>query len=183
MNVNITKIMNNLEIITKCPQCLQIINTSNSRLVKELCGHIKCRNCLLKDTEACSICLNIRINQNEIEPITVLLSPNTHCKVKTEWAKLASESFQRVEREQNTETVDSYNDDEDNTFSDKLEIDTDSEIKINEITDTGKIKIIENIVIAPDETNQTKPMEITEKKKNKIRLKDKMVSKFCLNYP
>lgn len=148
--------MNNLEIIKKCPQCLQIINTSNLRLVKELCGHIKCRNCILNDKEACSTCSNIRINQNESEPVTLLLSPNTHCKVKTEWAKLASESLQRVEE-------DPINDEEDNTFSDKLDVDSDSQ---------SKIKIIENIVIAPQKTS---PTENTGKKKKKIRLKDKTV--------
>lgn len=151
--------MNNLEIITKCPQCLQIINTSNLRLVKELCGHIKCRSCILNDKEACSICLNIQINQNESEPVTLLLSPNTHCKVKTEWAKLASESLQRVEKS----STDPIVDDEDNTFSDKLDVDSESE---------NKIKIIENIVIAPKKTT---PTEITGKKKKKFRLKDKTV--------
>lgn len=155
--------MNPMEIITKCPQCFQLINNSNLRLVKELCGHIKCRNCILNDKEACSICLTIRLNQNEMEPVTVLLSPNTHCKVKTEWAKLASESLLKVQ-----ETSTQVFDDEDNTFSDKIDVQSDSENKINE-----KIKIIENIVISPVAATSTTINE--KKRKKKIRLKDKKV--------
>lgn len=143
-----------MEIITKCPQCHQVINTSNSRLVKELCGHIKCRNCILNDTDGCSICLNTQISQDE--PVTLLLSPSTHCKVKTEWAKLASESL-HIE-----------NNDDDNDFSDKPDNDTDSETKIEKPTDGSKIRIIEDIVLTPERT------EIKENKK-KIRLKDKKV--------
>lgn len=149
--------MNPIEIITKCPQCFQIINNSNLRLIKELCGHIKCRNCILNDKEACSICLNIRLNQNDMEPVTLLLSPNTHCKVKTEWAKLASESLLKVQ-EISTEVFD----DEENTFSDKIDVQSDSE---------NKIKIIENIVISPVAPTST----IEKKSKKKIRLKDKKV--------
>lgn len=159
-----------MEIITKCPQCHQVINTSNSRLVKELCGHIKCRNCILNDTEACSTCLNVQISQDE--PVTLLLSPSTHCKVKTEWAKLASESLHREE------STDEIVNDDDNEFSDQPDIETDSEMKKGKPAEGSKIKIIENIVITPERTSSP---EIKENKK-KIRLKDKKVRTVCLHY-
>ncbi|XP_043791778.1 zinc finger protein 184-like [Apis laboriosa] len=41
-----------------CPSCRQIINTSRSRLVKDSCGHIKCRMCLIYEEQGCKICIN-----------------------------------------------------------------------------------------------------------------------------
>ncbi|XP_012347445.1 zinc finger protein 510-like [Apis florea] len=41
-----------------CPNCRQIINTSRSRLVKDSCGHIKCRMCLIYEEQGCKICIN-----------------------------------------------------------------------------------------------------------------------------
>ncbi|KAL0119968.1 hypothetical protein PUN28_007974 [Cardiocondyla obscurior] len=40
----------------KCPNCGQITNTSFSRLVKDSCGHTKCRLCLLHEEHGCKIC-------------------------------------------------------------------------------------------------------------------------------
>ncbi|XP_011699387.1 PREDICTED: zinc finger protein 808-like isoform X1 [Wasmannia auropunctata] len=40
----------------KCPNCGQPANTSFSRLVKDSCGHTKCRMCLLYEEHGCKIC-------------------------------------------------------------------------------------------------------------------------------
>ncbi|XP_024867911.1 zinc finger protein 260-like isoform X3 [Temnothorax curvispinosus] len=40
----------------KCPNCGQHTNTSFSRLVKDSCGHAKCRMCLLYEEHGCKIC-------------------------------------------------------------------------------------------------------------------------------
>lgn len=44
----------------ECPNCKQITNTSCSRLVKDSCGHTKCRMCLLYEERGCKICSNER---------------------------------------------------------------------------------------------------------------------------
>ncbi|XP_017791991.1 PREDICTED: zinc finger protein 184-like [Habropoda laboriosa] len=48
----------------ECPSCRQIINTSCSRLVKDSCGHIKCRMCLVYEEHGCKICNNEHCIQN-----------------------------------------------------------------------------------------------------------------------
>ncbi|XP_076238233.1 uncharacterized protein LOC143181604 [Calliopsis andreniformis] len=40
----------------ECPSCKRVTNTSCSRLVKDSCGHTKCRMCLLYEDEGCKIC-------------------------------------------------------------------------------------------------------------------------------
>ncbi|XP_011866828.1 PREDICTED: zinc finger protein 599-like [Vollenhovia emeryi] len=40
----------------KCPNCGQLTNTSFSRLVKDSCGHAKCRMCLLYEEHGCKVC-------------------------------------------------------------------------------------------------------------------------------
>ncbi|XP_071859305.1 uncharacterized protein [Bombus fervidus] len=48
----------------ECPSCRQIINTSRTRLVKDNCGHIKCRMCLIYEEQGCKICINEHCIQN-----------------------------------------------------------------------------------------------------------------------
>ncbi|XP_076633306.1 uncharacterized protein LOC143347730 isoform X2 [Colletes latitarsis] len=48
----------------ECPSCKQITNTSCSRLVKDSCGHTKCRICLLYEEQGCKICSNEHYVQN-----------------------------------------------------------------------------------------------------------------------
>ncbi|XP_076652383.1 uncharacterized protein LOC143358804 [Halictus rubicundus] len=48
----------------ECPSCKQIINTSCSRLIKDSCGHNKCRMCLIYEEQGCKICNNEHIVQN-----------------------------------------------------------------------------------------------------------------------
>ncbi|XP_054004024.1 zinc finger protein 782-like [Hylaeus anthracinus] len=48
----------------ECPSCKQITNTSCSRLVKDSCGHTKCRICLLYEEQGCKICSNEHYIQN-----------------------------------------------------------------------------------------------------------------------
>lgn len=40
----------------ECPNCGQLTNASFSRLVKDSCGHTKCRMCLLYEEHGCKIC-------------------------------------------------------------------------------------------------------------------------------
>lgn len=40
----------------ECPNCGQLTNTSFSRLVKDSCGHTKCRICLVIEEHGCKIC-------------------------------------------------------------------------------------------------------------------------------
>ncbi|XP_076171737.1 uncharacterized protein LOC143148859 isoform X2 [Ptiloglossa arizonensis] len=48
----------------ECPSCKQTTNTSCSRLVKDSCGHTKCRICLLYEEHGCKICSNEHYVQN-----------------------------------------------------------------------------------------------------------------------
>ncbi|XP_020300113.1 zinc finger protein 391-like [Pseudomyrmex gracilis] len=40
----------------QCPNCRQLANSSFSRLVKDSCGHTKCRMCLVYEEHGCKIC-------------------------------------------------------------------------------------------------------------------------------
>ncbi|XP_012276089.1 zinc finger imprinted 3 [Orussus abietinus] len=40
----------------ECPNCRQLTNASFSRLVKDTCGHTKCRMCLLYEEQGCKAC-------------------------------------------------------------------------------------------------------------------------------
>lgn len=48
----------------ECPNCRQLTNTSFSRLVKDSCGHTKCRMCLLYEEQGCKACNNEHRIQN-----------------------------------------------------------------------------------------------------------------------
>lgn len=48
----------------KCPSCRRMINTSCSRLVKDNCGHTKCRMCLLYEEQGCRVCNNVQCIEN-----------------------------------------------------------------------------------------------------------------------
>lgn len=52
----------------KCPNCGQHTNTSFSRLVKDNCGHTKCRMCLLYEEHGCKICQTEHRVQRKEEP-------------------------------------------------------------------------------------------------------------------
>ncbi|KAG5306669.1 ZNF28 protein, partial [Acromyrmex insinuator] len=51
-----------------CPNCGQPTNASFSRLVKDSCGHTKCRMCLLYEEHGCKICETQHCIQREEEP-------------------------------------------------------------------------------------------------------------------
>ncbi|XP_014203950.1 zinc finger and BTB domain-containing protein 49 [Copidosoma floridanum] len=40
----------------ECPLCGQSVLQPNTRLIRDSCGHVKCRMCLLKEDNGCSIC-------------------------------------------------------------------------------------------------------------------------------
>ncbi|PBC25124.1 Zinc finger protein [Apis cerana cerana] len=69
-----------------CPSCRQIINTSRSRLIKDSCGHIKCRMCLIYEEQEKKILNNVSISDksnicNEILPLELVI--NKDSKLKT----------------------------------------------------------------------------------------------------
>ena len=42
----------------ECPNCGKLTNTSHTRLIKDSCGHTKCRLCLLHEENGCKSCKN-----------------------------------------------------------------------------------------------------------------------------
>ncbi|XP_066245059.1 zinc finger protein 723-like isoform X1 [Euwallacea similis] len=73
--------MQDKEIV--CPQCLNIPTIPSNRLVQDSCGHVKCRTCLLKDSEFCKQCLTSKKkNGNNLVPIEKLSPlPDNHTAV------------------------------------------------------------------------------------------------------
>lgn len=41
---------------TQCCVCCRFLDQSNSRIIVEICGHQKCRECFIKEEDGCSIC-------------------------------------------------------------------------------------------------------------------------------
>ncbi|XP_035723462.1 zinc finger protein 239-like isoform X1 [Vespa mandarinia] len=54
----------------ECPNCRQITNTSDSRLIKDSCGHSKCRMCLLYEEEGCKTCRDLPQNDGDFVELT-----------------------------------------------------------------------------------------------------------------
>lgn len=42
----------------ECPNCGKLTNSTQTRLVKDSCGHTKCRMCLLHEEYGCKSCDN-----------------------------------------------------------------------------------------------------------------------------
>lgn len=47
----------------ECPQCNRLVDSLEFRLVQDSCGHMKCRGCLLSDSNSCSMCHNQEHNE------------------------------------------------------------------------------------------------------------------------
>lgn len=45
---------------TQCCVCRRLLGNSNNRIIVEICGHQKCRECFIKEEDGCSLC-----NQNK----------------------------------------------------------------------------------------------------------------------
>ncbi|XP_012219491.1 uncharacterized protein [Linepithema humile] len=60
----------------KCPNCGQLVNASFSRLVKDSCGHTKCRMCLVYEAHGCKICQAERNTQDYLVPCSMNGEPN-----------------------------------------------------------------------------------------------------------
>lgn len=41
---------------TQCSVCCRFLDQSSSRIIVEICGHQKCRECFIKEEDGCSIC-------------------------------------------------------------------------------------------------------------------------------
>ncbi|XP_015596142.1 zinc finger protein 394 [Cephus cinctus] len=65
----------------ECPNCRQLTNASFSRLVKDTCGHTKCRMCLVYEEQGCKACQNEHqiktIGNFDYPPATAQLSGDT----------------------------------------------------------------------------------------------------------
>ena len=44
--------------MNECPLCGQATSTASARLIRDECGHFKCRMCLLQEENGCTICHN-----------------------------------------------------------------------------------------------------------------------------
>lgn len=53
---------------TQCCVCRRFLDKSNSRIIVEICGHQKCRECFIKEEDGCSLCSQSKQrNANEID--------------------------------------------------------------------------------------------------------------------
>jgi hypothetical protein len=48
----------------KCPLCGQPTFKARTRLIKDACGHTKCRLCLMQEENGCSICKGEEVNKS-----------------------------------------------------------------------------------------------------------------------
>lgn len=63
-----------------CPQCKNTLKTPSCRLIQDACGHQKCRLCLLKDEEKCSLCVSLGQN-SAVAHDSVIKYENNHTAV------------------------------------------------------------------------------------------------------
>lgn len=80
-----------------CPQCKELIKESSKRIIKDSCGHEKCRFCLLKDVENCQQCVendSLNSNYSSSEHISSNFE-NTHITVITCNKILSSVDFKK----------------------------------------------------------------------------------------
>ncbi|KAL3279465.1 hypothetical protein HHI36_016976 [Cryptolaemus montrouzieri] len=57
------------EIHQNCPQCGNLIVGSAKRLIKDSCGHEKCRVCLLSEVDGCRRCLGNQNSKNSVDEV------------------------------------------------------------------------------------------------------------------
>lgn len=59
---------------TRCSVCYRTLDKSTNRIIVEICGHQKCRECFIKEEEGCSICKatkqSLTIDENVPEKCT-----------------------------------------------------------------------------------------------------------------
>lgn len=72
-----------------CPQCKKASNGAVNRLVRDSCGHEKCRVCLLRDEEQCQQCKkeNVKLEPPEVSfqsPDSKNKSQEPHSVIKCE---------------------------------------------------------------------------------------------------
>ncbi|XP_043494085.1 zinc finger protein 1 homolog isoform X2 [Polistes fuscatus] len=68
----------------ECPNCGQITNASDSRLVTDSCGHTKCRMCLLNEEQGCKSCRNLPQTIGSLVELTNDNHADTESSVATE---------------------------------------------------------------------------------------------------
>jgi len=71
--------MQSKEVI--CPQCHKATLSPSNRLVQDNCGHVKCRACLLTDTEFCKQCLKSSNNLQGSNGLPVQETTDNHTAV------------------------------------------------------------------------------------------------------
>ncbi|XP_014609602.1 PREDICTED: zinc finger protein 37-like isoform X1 [Polistes canadensis] len=68
----------------ECPNCGQITNASDLRLVKDSCGHTKCRMCLLYEEQGCRTCRNLPQTSGSLVELTNNNRADTKSSIATE---------------------------------------------------------------------------------------------------
>ncbi|XP_023317839.1 uncharacterized protein LOC106656500 isoform X1 [Trichogramma pretiosum] len=58
--------------ISACPLCGQTTSKASARLIRDECGHMKCRICLLKEEHGCTICQNEKKQEEENSKIEAI---------------------------------------------------------------------------------------------------------------
>lgn len=66
-----------------CPQCNCTLKSPSCRLIQDTCGHYKCRLCLLKDEDNCSLCVNDNTKDDTKNHSSVIKYENSHTAVIT----------------------------------------------------------------------------------------------------
>lgn len=98
-----------------CPLCGIQANYTTHRLIKEYCGHSKCRECLVVELNGCSLC------EREKRLKTVIGSESNKINIKsTTNSDNVQDDLLHINEEKFIKSNDESN-------SDKLEIDTNSE--------------------------------------------------------
>jgi hypothetical protein len=114
-----------------CPQCNIIINDYTNRLIKEVCGHDKCRQCFINENNGCQICAK--------EPV---IHPDNHnsrqpeiFKLKTGWVNKLSNQHKTSEFSDDSNYLTNSTDTESNI--DTAQNSKYTEINKHEVMDTA----------------------------------------------
>lgn len=98
--------------MNSCPLCGCIVNNTNNRLIEELCGHKKCRNCFIQERLGCKLCQqdNDNVISNDLPSFDKkkllenginIKKYHGQLKLKTEWTILSETSINDLEKNNN----------------------------------------------------------------------------------
>lgn len=62
----------------QCCICRRYLNQSNNRIIVEICGHQKCRECFIQEEDGCSLCSkNVESNEIQNKDESILAVPSS----------------------------------------------------------------------------------------------------------